>query len=461
METLWNDILTWPTVVKRFREVGVTQVQVKSLSKNHNNRNQISGLGTDLAALSHLFPGPVSLRSSTSKRAQEGSLIYHTSLPWIWLTYEGIAPAPETKLAYYPQHKELRLSGFLDSSPRSPRELLSFGTGPGQRGQEDGRWLIFGPGNHRQVYALIVSRYSPAASYLEQFKDPRGKLVSMSIRADSASSKDVLFAELLRIHQKDWVSSYRLRRDGSTSVCSGTNCHGVTLESELGIIGNGRAAPDYLDWEVKGHKVAHLERHLSSNITLLTPNPDGGKAYELGSDWLTRTYGKPAAGGNRWDLVGVHRHGQIHSSTGLVFGMSGFDANAREITGDGYLYLYDPRSDEQLGTWSFAKLLTHWQTKHAKTVFVPCIDNEIIRKVDASLPKQFSYGTKVHVGEGTDFLRFLAAVANQTVVLDPGLKSELMPNGRWQPKTRFQFRSTLTKAATLYRSFAKETVTTL
>lgn len=92
---------------------------------------------------------------------------------------------------------------------------------------------------------------------------------------------------------------------------------------------------------------------------------------------------------------------------------------------------------------------------------MPCIDNEIIRKVDASLPKQFSYGTKVHVGEGTDFLRFLAAVANQTVVLDPGLKSELMPNGRWQPKTRFQFRSTLTKAATLYRSFAKETVTTL
>jgi hypothetical protein len=453
---LWNDRVTWAELEQRLGDAGVGQVQLKFLSTYA--KNQIAGLGSDLAALGHLYPGPVTSRRPASRKPKAGPPIFQTSLPWVWLTERGLAPAPETKLIYYPQYPEIRLSGYLDSSPGSPAELLSHSTDPLSRSKEKGRCLIFGPGRDRKVYAAVVSGSSPAASYLEQFRNPRGRLVSLILGTKQTSSKDLLFAELLSIHRKGWLTPYRLNSDGGTSPCTGSNCHGVTLESELGIVGNGKAAPDYLDWEVKGHKVAHLRGHLSSKITLLTPNPDGGNAKKLGTNWLTHTYGKLDAKGQRWDFGGIHKSEEVHPHTGLQFGIHGYDADANAITGDGHLFLRDPRADEPIGIWSFAKLLTHWQTKHAKTVFVPCIGNEALRAEDSAVPAQFSYGTKVHVGEGTTFLRFLAAVASHTVVLDPGLKSERSADGGWQPKTRFQFRASLAGAEALYQSFTKETI---
>jgi hypothetical protein len=453
---LWNDRVTWAELEQRLRDAGVGQVQLKFLSTYA--KNQIAGLGSDLAAFGHLYPGPVTSRRPASHKPKAGPPIFQTPLPWVWLTERGLAPAPETKLIYYPQYPEIRLSGYLDSAPGSPAEFLSHSTDPLSRSKEHGRCLIFGPGRDRKVYAAVVSGRSPAASYLEQFRDPRGRLVPLILGTKQASSKDLLFAELLTLHRKGWLTPYRLNSDGSTSPCTGSNCHGVTLESELGIVGNGKAAPDYLDWEVKGHKVAHLRSHLSSKITLLTPSPDGGAAKKLGTHWLAQTYGKLDVKGTRWDLAGVHKSGEIHPQTGLQFGIQGYDASANEITEDGYLYLRDPKVDEPIGVWSFARLLTHWQTKHAKTVFVPCIGNEASRKQEESLPTKFSYGTHVHVGEGTNFLRFLAAVASKTVFLDPGLKSEQTSVGKWQPKTRFQFRASLTNAKSLYRSFTQETI---
>lgn len=138
----------------------------------------------------------------------------------------------------------------------------------------------------------------------------------------------------------------------------------------------------------------------------------------------------------------------MHPKTGLEFGLVGFDAATKTITNDGYLYFRDPQQDLDLGRWSFAKLLTHWQNKHAKAVFVPCITT-------TAKPREYSYGTKVHVGEGTSFRHFLAAIANGSVVLDPGLNSKITDTATWKPHTRYQFRSSLTQAGDLYRSFEK------
>lgn len=448
MGNLWHDRVTWEGLEQRFRDHGVRQVHVKFLSRNHNSKNQIAGLGNDLAALGHLFPGPVTTHEPTSGKPKAGAPIYRSSLPWFWFTKEDLSPAPETKLIYYPQYPEIRLSGFLDSSPDGPNELLAFNRAPGSRGQEEGRCLVFGPSTDRKVFAMVVSRYSPAAAYLQQFNTGQGKLVQLSLREDEASSRDVLFQELRLIHAKNWIEAYRLRPDGSRHICNGPNCHGVTLESELGITANGRAAPDYLDWEVKAHRVTHLNGHLSSRITLLTPNPDSGEAKTAGTTWLTKTYGKPDALGQRYDLSGIHKSGITHKKTGLKFGIFGFDLESRKIVDDGYLYLRDPQKETDLGRWSFSKLLTHWQTKHAKAVFVPCI-------ATGSVPNQYSYGTRIHVGQGTSFPQFLAAVATGNVVLDPGLNTKLTDGNIWKAHTRFQFRSSLTNAPALYRSFEK------
>jgi hypothetical protein len=445
VSNLWNDKVTWQEVSDRFIQYGVAQIQIKFLSANHNSKNQIAGIGNDLAALGHLYPGPVSRHEGHSAKPKSGAPIYRSALPWVWITESGISPAPKTKLIYYPQYPEIRLSGFLSSSPDAPNELLSGEGKPGSRGQEPGRILIFGPGADRTVFAAIVSAHSPAAGHLESFKNDRGTMAQVVLGAENRTSKERLFEELRNIHSKSWIASYRLYPDGSTLPCKGQNCHGVTLESELGITGNGKAAPDYLDWEVKGHKVAHLSRHLSSKITLLTPSPDGGLVLSRGTTWLTQTYGSNQKNSRRYDLSGIHRAGVRNSKTKLLFGVDGFDAETMKITDDGYLFLRDPAAEVDVATWSFQKLLTHWQTKHAKTVFVPCVGNAT---------KHFRYGTRLHVGEGTSFLLFLKAVASGVVVLDPGLNTQL-EDDKWKPHTRYQFRTSLAKAPVLYKTFEK------
>jgi hypothetical protein len=447
VSNLWNDTVGWPELEARFVKHGVDQVQVKYLSRNHNSKNQIAGLGGDLSSMGHLYPGPVSSHFSGSRKPKAGPPIYWSSLPWVWFAERGLSPAPETKLIYYPQYPELRLSGFLDSSDHAPTELLAFSNAPDSRGQEEGRILVFGPGSDRSVFAMVVSAESSAASYLERFRPPHGRMAAILLRDPGLTSKELLFRELGRINKKEWIRSYRLRPDGSTEDCMGTNCHGVTLESELGITGNGKAAPDYLDWEVKGHLVAHLKSHLSSKITLLTPNPDGGTVKNAGTTWLTQTYGTHNAAEGRYDLAGIHKAGVLNAKTGLEFGVEGFDSEKRQIVDDGYLFLRDVGHEEDLARWSFAKLLTHWQTKHAKTMFVPSINNRLT-------PASFWYGKHLYVGEGTSFLHFLKAVSDGVVVLDPGLNTKIGA-GVWKAHTRYQFRTSLTQASVLYRSFDK------
>lgn len=445
---MWNDAVTWDELERRFKDLGVNQIELKFLSRNHNSKNQIAGLGSDLAVLGHLFQGPVTQHRPSSGKPKAGKPIYRTFLPWVWFHKNGVAPAPETKLIYYPQYPEIRLSGFLDDSPHSPKELLALSSDPNSRGQEAGRCLVFGPGRDRKVYAAVVSRYSPAANYLRKFNNGRGRLIRMSLREDEASTRDILFRELRKIHDKQWIESYRLQRDGTRTVCDAPNGHGVTLESELGITANGLALPDYLDWEIKAHRVGHLNAHLSSRITLLTPNPDSGEAKDNGTTWLTQTYGQFDSTRKRWDLSGLHKAGHVHPKTKLEFGVVGFDATTKSIVDDGYLYFRDPYGDRDLGRWSFAKLLTHWQTKHGKAIYVPCISTD-------TKPREYRYGTKVHVGEGTSFLHFLDAIVNGSVVLDPGLNTKMTESNTWKHHTRYQFRSSLANAGSLYKSFEK------
>jgi hypothetical protein len=444
---LWNDVVSWAQLEARFVDRGVRQVQVKYLSRNHNSKNQIAGLGSDLSAMGHLYPGPVTNHSAGSRKPKAGAPIYRSFLPWVWFSEHGLSPAPETKLIYYPQYPEIRLSGFLDGSPHAPNELLTANNVPGSRGQELGRILVFGPGEGRKVYAALVTADSPAAAFLERLRPAGGRMAQILLSDPQLSSKDLLFRELAQISRKEWIRSYRLRPDGSTEDCTGTNCHGVTLESELGITGNGRAAPDFLDWEVKAHIVAHLRSHLSSKITLLTPNPDSGTVKEKGTTWVTQTYGTHNVPAGRFDLAGVHKAGVPNSKTGLEFGLHGFDPVSEKITGDGFLYLRDPAAEDDVARWSFAKLLTHWQAKHAKTVFVPSVNNRL-------KPAKFSYGRHLYIGEGTSFLHFLKAVSDGVVALDPGLNTKLEAEV-WKAHTRYQFRTSLTQASVLYRSFEK------
>lgn len=66
-------------------------------------------------------------------------------------------------------------------------------------------------------------------------------------------------------------------------------------------------------------------------------------------------------------------------------------------------------------SWSFAKLLSHWQEKHAYAAYIPSLKRE--------LPAAYWYGSTVRLGEGTDFLRFLRAMAAGAAYYDPESRS--------------------------------------
>jgi hypothetical protein len=64
--------------------------------------------------------------------------------------------------------------------------------------------------------------------------------------------------------------------------------------------------------------------------------------------------------------------------------------------------------------------------------------------------QQYSYGSKVRLGEDTDFLRFLKAMADRNVYYDPGIKLEGASTVSPRVKRRSQFRIKSADLSMLY-----------
>ena len=111
---------------------------------------------------------------------------------------------------------------------------------------------------------------------------------------------------------------------------------------------------------------------------------------------------------------------------------------------DGMLALIDP-SDNIAASWSFSGLLSHWNRKHAASAFVPTE-----RRTEPS--HQYAYGSEVHLGTGTEFLRLLRAMSAGTVYYDPGIKLEFGGSSS-TTKRRSQFRTRFDQLSRLYANF--------
>jgi hypothetical protein len=113
--------------------------------------------------------------------------------------------------------------------------------------------------------------------------------------------------------------------------------------------------------------------------------------------------------------------------------MPGYDPESGKITNpDGGVTLIGPRGEEA-ATWHFADMMRHWNRKHAKAVYVPSL-----RKI--SDYRQYRYGNLVQLGIGTDFSKFLAAIADGKAYYDPGIKLEKASSRKPESKRRSQFR---------------------
>lgn len=420
-----------------FRDLGVTRAYVKHLAPNDNSKNQIF-LGRDFSSLNLLPFGQIvaDARGSRRRPAFKASLDFH------WLARSGaLSPARAAQLILYPQYPEVRLSGFLRGCPSSPKELLA--------SRATGRVLVLGITGANRVIAFAASGRAALASEVPRPPARRqGVLVPLGLgTAEPSDDRETLLRALRRIHSAGWIDAKRLDPGGQVLPCPARNCGGFTLEAELGIRPNSQAEPDFAGWEVKQVGVKSFER-LSGALTLMTPEPDGG-FYKTGRiEAFVRRFGYPDRRGrsDRINFGGRHFASRRCNRTGLTLEVEGFDPAKGTITRlDGGLCLVSD-TGEIAAKWSFAKLMKHWNQKHARAAYV------MSKRRDAPR-RQYAYGPVLRLGTGTDFVKFLSAVADGSIYYDPGIKLAAASSATPETKRRSQFRIPATRLERLYRTF--------
>ena len=440
-------------ILDLFQVNGVERIFFKELAPNDNSKNQIY-LGGHLNEINWLPKGNLVATTSNSKKTGRVEIKYTNNLDFTWIDAEGAAfTAPRTKLIYYPQYPEVRLSGFLQGCDVGMEGWMD----PYKRGRSLHRFLIIGVNRIGRAFGYLAipgSRISAEIiSYPQQ--EASGTVSQLlhhfnigGITAPTLQSKSILLAELKRIHLMGFIRGKKLQSDLTSKPYSAANGGGFTLEAELGIVPNGSAKPDYLGWEIKQFGVPKWRNTYSKAITLLTPEPNLGEYKDHSLEWFLRKYGyssttKP----DRWDFNGTHRFQTKHSKTNLTLDIDGFDLTTRKITkADGKLSFIAPNGAEA-ATWSFPKLMEHWTTKHSKAVYIPSIKQ---RQVQGDL--SYHYGNQIRICEGTSFELFLSAFADNLLYLDPAIKLENMSTTKTPKKKRNQFRVKWTHLVDLYQN---------
>lgn len=408
---------------KILAENGCKSVYIKKLAANDNSKNQVY-LGGSFDIL-NIFP------ISSIETVEAGDWErerFKAKISFSWINDDGrIITAPYSQLILYPKYPEVRFSGFLKGAKDAPSYLMT------QRLAE--RVLFLSVGNHGVIFGYVGHPESEIAKEFNAVEDfgVHG-VFSVIDLPRSENGRFVLLQELARIHKLNWIDSKRLNSVGNVLPCRSSNCGGYTLEAELGITPNGYSEPDFLGWEIKQFGVTNFERINSSVITLMTPEPTGGIYKTHGADYFVRTYGYPDKTGrpDRMNFGGIHKSGEVHSTTQLELRLIGFDHESGKIRNtNGKIALLDLNENET-ASWSFSSMLLHWNRKHDKACYVP---SQSITTGD----RKYKFGNNVILGTGTDFQLFLSQMASGNIYYDPGIKLENIST-KPKIKKRSQFR---------------------
>ena len=448
--------LSLDTITRVMQDLGVTNIYVKKLAPNDNSKNQ-PYLGGHLTDLPFIPTGEIVASTSDSKKTSDpkSKIKYQTSLNLSWVDADGKTyKAPHSKLIYYPQYPEVRLSGFLRGSKVNASKWMA----PKKQGRSEGRWLILGVTKAETIYAYLVtpecnlSKELASTDYIEVSK----LLWQLDVlhTAPKVSTRDALIHKLLEIHQLGWIPSQKLSSAMVLESYKAPNGGGYTLEAMLGISPNGIAEPDYLGWEVKQFGVTRFPKTGSKPTTLMTPEPNGGYYTTAGAMEFVKTYGYADKNGkpDRMNFGGKHLVGKCHSLTELTMHLVGFDAETSSITdASGAIALLD-HSGNVAASWSFAKFMDHWKRKHAQAVYIPCM-----RRTQSGV-HEYQYGKDIELGVGTNFEMILSAMSLGTVYYDPGIKLENIFGEKPKIKRRSQFRVNHRHLDTLYKVYEFEDI---
>lgn len=414
-------------VVGLMKEHGVRTLVFKRLAPNDNSKNQIY-LGGNYSALQLLPFGKVYTDESRKDSKRDR---FKADLPFFWINANGgLYPAPNTQLILYPKYPEVRMSGFLKGAEFAPRGYLT--------SRAQGRVMLLGITRDRRIIGHVLGADNPVSRELEVY-DSDSVFSTVFQEQTDANTRTQLLDRLREIHEMGWIDSCKLDSAGNSQPYKAQNGGGYTLEALLGVTPNGDNEPDFLGWEIKQHK-AKLDNPLSGGaITLMTPEPSGGIYRDSGIVSFIRQFGYPDKSGkpDRFNFGGVHKFGERQASTGLTLVLSGYDPISQKIVDiNGGITL---RSDigENAAIWHFNGLLEKWNRKHAQAAYIPS------EKGPGQIP-QYRFGHTVALGSGTDFGKFLSAMAKQSIYYDPGIKVEnLSTNPKAKKRSQFRIRPPL------------------
>ncbi len=418
-----NQVISLETLRQMMRKQNVRKLLVKVLASNDNSKNQVY-LGGNFEILNILPMGEIK-EDITPK----GLVGLKAPLSLSWLRGDGTTTAaPNSQIILYPQYPEIRLSGFLMGTSDGPNTLMT--------NRDAGRLLFLGITDERRIIGWVAPPNSKLVKEVDVLTGLEQTGVFRHIPLDDVDhSRERLVSILRDIHLKGWINSWRMDSNGLRLPCNSSQCGGYTLEAELGIVPNSRSEPDFDGWEIKSHSVKNFLRANSGQITLMTPEPTAGYYKQFGAEAFVRKYGYPDILGrlDRLNFGGVHVSGERHPRTELTMKFLGFDEiNGKIIDPRGGFALIDKQGNEA-ATWHFAGLLQHWNRKHAKAAYVP-----YLQQTDPL--RLYSYGNTIRLCDGTDFIRFLKAMASGYVVYDPAIKVERASSAKPLTKRRSQFR---------------------
>lgn len=433
----------------------VDRIFCKRLVQNDNSKQQI-----------YLWRGDWSLVNLVPLRGVTAALgkrqRFKAGMDFHWLLPDGtLCRAPGAQLIMYPDYPEIRLSGFLRGCKSAPAKNLQpvAGKDRGERGLPDGRILVLGVSSSRVIAYLAVPGTSLVRALADEI-DKRslnrwGVIHELRLGRRPVSIKQELLAKLGKLNELGEVSPVQKTKNSLVSISSATdNAAGYTLEAHLGIASNARPEADYKGWELKAFS--------TSKITVIEPEPDGGRYARDGCRAFLRAYGRPGSG-EKTRFVGQHKVGTAHAQHGTTLQVRGYDpASNRILDVKGAIELID-KTGAVAASWSFASLIEHWSTKHSQAVYVPYKKGATgftfvtkSRVLDVSTGKHRSANV-VWVCEGTDFSYFLRALSSRSAFYDPGssiLTADLHSSSGGKLKARNQFRVTKAGIAELYDTVA-------
>lgn len=396
---------------------GVTEVIIKPLSRNHNDKNQIYS-GPDFRPLYPMFLVAFSLRGASVSTKNSGGHLGKpiqeaTFTDFRWLDTSGReTSAREVKMIIYPQYPETRLSGFRTVENTMPDSLSVAFT----KSHPDAvRYLVLGRRGAGEVVGLIV---------IDPPEEFRAEVDGLPSASGSRTWKHLRLrmtapARLLRKlagAAGRALPGKRLDAAGSSIPFNGTQVCGYTLEHALGIIPNSGKDGDFEGIELK--------THTQKKVTLFTPEPDMG-AYAADFAKFMTTFGYKDADGC-WRLTGVHRVGERCAKSGLTLLVKNHERGtslAASADRDVHLGLYADDGALAAG-WSLERILNSWTAKHNEAVYIPAAksptsDPDLLRE---GCRYTIEFADRVLWCRETSAEQLFEALYSGTLFLDPAPK---------------------------------------